>query len=486
MATPLPKQRKGHSHSIQHNQHHVLHSHPLAVPEIIKVVGEFLSEGQRITCLRVNKVWHQTLIQGLWNDINASVWHRVPPLSSLTSHAHLVREFYCEIEHVLLDPHRKDPLTLPNLELLDVMQEQNNAKITNNCLAAFILRHKATLKTFVSDHCNSAKVLDALSKCKKLETIDIKNFVLESPDIFINKHDSLWTHPQLKDVTLGGPWFYAGRSKSFDVNKMMTTLQEKMTKPTSLQYLTIKTPKGDQTLCELQAFFIKKCPELVTLSWTVGSLVKKNQGAITHLAKAIASGIQFPKLERIHLPEGKDFKNQELKTILQGMTALTKVALPKTNFDITCWNFMKNDIPRYMSTLKELDVRGCAMITGAMVQDALCSVATLEVLKANYVKSSNFFEDPRPWACTGLKKLALGFILNLGDEVARVQEARHMAFERISKLTKLEELSIDTDNAQGHYISLNTDWDAISYHESRKHSLELMLTKGLDRLKTLR
>ncbi|KAG0049263.1 hypothetical protein BGZ83_005904 [Gryganskiella cystojenkinii] len=360
-------------------------------------------------------------------------------------------------------------------------------------MATFLRLHQESLKSFVGYEVNSGVVLDALAKCKKIEKVQIQHLHLSSPNIFFDRYPTLWS--QLKTLSLGGCWFNTGK----DIDKILLGVRKKVEKQAKIQHLTIRTPEGDHAVYELQALLIKNCPELVSLSWAPGSLVRKNKtGAIIHLAKAIEFGYKFPKLESIHVEGDKNFRNQELAVVLRGLPSLTNVALPETSFDVACWDFMKRGIPRYMTSLKELDLGGCAFTTGAMVHNVLCSAPTLEVFRGNYIKTSNFQNDRRPWVCTGLKKLTLEFILDLGDDETQICKAGRMTFERISQLVQLEELSLDS-----HYGRVDSysnygrndsfwakhrdgEWDGVLQLKEAQPVLQFLLAQGLEQLGTLR
>jgi len=99
------------------------------------------------------------------------------------------------------------------------------------------------------------------------------------------------------------------------------------------------------------------------------------------------------------------------------------------------WKVLQLEVPRYMSTLKELDLSFCRQVNGRIVQEVLCSVPTLEVFHADYITGTDL-DNSRPWVCVGLQHLTLAFVL-VSEKV------RLRVFHRLSTLTKLRTLKLD-------------------------------------------
>ena len=169
------------------------------------------------------------------------------------------------------------------------------------------------------------------------------------------------------------------------------------------------------------------------------------------------------------------FTNEKFKEMIQSLPSLTSLELPNSSFDSGSLKVLKSTM-QFMSTLKQLNLRGCKQATGAVVHDLMCSMTGLEVLEADKITDDDISKDDRVWACSRrLWKLSVDIL-----SVPRVREGENrrtcrqdVVLGRLSTLENLRVLKLSSSELP------SLPWQYF-------RGLRLTLERGLDVLKTLR
>ncbi|KAG0050484.1 hypothetical protein BGZ83_004725 [Gryganskiella cystojenkinii] len=181
----------------EQNQHRAL-----AIPEIILLIGEHLDKKPRVACLRINRIFHQTLLSQLWKSTILSEEPIGPDYPELENHSTLVKEL------TITGTFTSNPMSrilsrlqCENLSVLTVTHRQ----VKQKPMATMIERHRDTLQavhyTIYNDVILSEDLLKALPSCGRLKELSIKPLILETPNQFLDQYVRLWS--RLKILTLG-------------------------------------------------------------------------------------------------------------------------------------------------------------------------------------------------------------------------------------------------------------------------------------------
>ena len=106
--------------------------------------------------------------------------------------------------------------------------------------------------------------------------------------------------------------------------------------------------------------------------------------------------------------------------------------------------------PRYLVTLIGLDLSYCDSLTSKAIQAMMCEMPILEVFHTGGTLSTlDLLEDPRPWACLGLKEISMTFmevpegigreILSLPSYLRKVQAAQSNIVKVLSASMEMKE-----------------------------------------------
>ncbi|KAG0051456.1 hypothetical protein BGZ83_003741 [Gryganskiella cystojenkinii] len=473
-----------------------------------------------LQCLQLNRLCHQTLLQRVWSVIEIEQ-DTGPDMTSLIKHASLVRDLSI-IGDDMIDLINETDLFFPSLSTLHLDQELGDRRLVHESSIRIVQLHRSTLTSLTVESVTSEELMGAVAACSSLQILKIESLSLASPIHWMDHYESLWSH--LRILTLGGNWFNSYEGEHIFLSKFETVPS------TALQQLTFHCQDYDPLLFKVSIRLIQKSPRLIRLKWVlededdssaIMNYVRNNygendndsEGTLNHdiplgiLADAIRRGDldhwkdlqpQQQHLRYLSLPSN-NFSNQDLSLVLQTVTNLRKLDLNKTNFDSQSWKILQQELPRY--SLRSLNLQSCNSVTGAMVHEILCTIPTLSIFEADFVKTSNLVEDTRPLVCSGIRELCLTFVLPKDDDSdGNVDDgedddadggvdggcaaANSLVLSRLSTLTRLEYLDMNTLDFgfRGRHNSV----DALSGKSDPKRAVQLSLDQGLEDLKSLK
>ncbi|KAG0377294.1 hypothetical protein BGX24_006358 [Mortierella sp. AD032] len=489
---------------------------PVTITEILLHIASFLNTRSLRTSLCVSKDWYTTLCLLLWQRVY--LWHCPdeydpdigPSFSNLRQHASLVNslDVYSHKFPKSCGPDPMDgnkPLFFPNLAVLKIDTHYNKS-YKDKEIFLFMERHQATITNLTLSSFHTVELTPILAhELPLLTRLSIKNWDFHGlPSVFMDKYHTLWS--RVLSLSLYQFKLFNTDHEAWKNLGMATDLLEQAP-PTKLQELIMITNESgtDRAQIRLQLLFILNSPNLVRLEWatrcvecdyeTYEDEEVVEEGPMAQMARVIKSGRFYQgrqqQLESLGLGES-EFTIQDLDIILNSFqSSLKELSLNSTNFDEDSWTLIKGHYPGYLSTVTVLNLDDCLLL-GSQVQDILCSITSLKVFKADYIKESDLEHDHdrgRSWVCLGLKELSLGFIRQTRRESDRGQ---YLFLEQLSRLSRLELLNLEKSTTES-----ETDEDEEDEEPDRRNPvvdvdskcqmvLILTLAEGLDCLKPLR
>ncbi|KAG0045517.1 hypothetical protein BGZ83_009293 [Gryganskiella cystojenkinii] len=479
---------------------------PLAIPEILLLISEYLNMHITTVCLRVSRTWYHTLVPRIWANVSKNLTEdgHGPSDETLSNHAVLIRslELFSFIKSFDTPGGRKispELFLAPNLAALNFHQFSSMTSQEESSLLALIQRHQSTLTELGFSGPTSDPFLEMIvHNCKNLRSLELSRmkYVHNTPERWVELFEPMWS--RLQTLSIGGEWFH----KQSISSELLDRLSRRGSRDNSVRDLSLHVQgKCDWDLVEFQLAYILKCPELSRLKWAVNvrdEIDTKSAMALLVEADASTSAIRattegrcegvrskkvtsslLGQLESLSLPY-MDFPNPVFKALLKSLaltTVLQGLDLSGTSFNQESWQLFK-DTPRLLTSLRDLNLQNCKGVSGTIVHDIMCSMPSLETLLADYISDRDMLMAPteaqhRSWVCLGLKKLYLAFLLH-------ERESQPQVLARLSALTKLEYLSLNTYGISCHAHQTHLDPD-----DERDCSLRLNLAQGLDQLKNL-
>lgn len=505
---------------------------PFAVPELISHIGCFLDFRSLECCLLVCRAWYHALLPLRWHSISLryttdwgyGVRNDVnifgPDLQSLYIHAHFILSLKITANDfqdltILLhrirpvatgNPDDKDPpncgrqrpgqsqedhtlkifeLTYPNLSVLDLDQEDDDGAFVNNpSLVPFLWRHQSTVKSltiscFTDGQNNKLGVLESLEKFPRLERLKLGHWPMGSLQGWIDQYESLWSRLQIlivHELWTNLPYGPFPRSQE---EAALTWLRDCATQ-SNLHTLEMCTPgAGDSLRTQLQLLLILKSPQLTRLVWENCRALDPVERPMALLAAAIRSG-QFSKGQQEQLVSlslgASDFQLLDFECLLTSLSRLKELDLHKSSFDRLSWRAMWDQGPLFRRTLTVLNLGKCLQMDGALVHEILCEMPSLEMFEAGHVMEANLRQDPRPWACEGLRDLSVAMVDTKSRNGIEKEDQSGAHSRLVSQLLKLNRLEVlDLRNRR-------------LYQDVEIIPIQLTLEEGgyLDQLKSLR
>ncbi|KAK3823267.1 MAG: hypothetical protein J3Q66DRAFT_331279 [Benniella sp.] len=203
--------------------------------------------------------------------------------------------------------------------------------------------------------------------------------------------------------------------------------------------------------------FLRRCPGLTSIRW------RSKKGHEREFLSELSALLEAHELLYLeHLDVGARLITANLLAeVIRNMPQITTLSLMVSNYVHRMVDFAA--LQPYFTSLRVLELFPENSLKTRMAQDILSSCPLLEKLVAPCV-DADVVTEGRPWVCLGLKFLELAFCFIPPNTISTVQP---LVFDRLSKLTQLEEWRITGSSRCG-------------------GNIDLRIRRGLDKLSTLR
>lgn len=186
-----------------------------------------------------------------------------------------------------------------------------------------------------------------------------------------------------------------------------------------------------------------RCPSLETISW-VGWVFENGWLASSSITHLVRKGT-WPRLYKLCFEDNAT--NSNLASILGGVGeydgGLAHFELMDPVLDVQGFKALS----RHFNTLVHLDLENVSL--SPMIRDVLCCCPRLEFLSAGNLLARHVV-DGGPWTCVLLRKLRISFRFEEAE-----QELQWLIFERLSTLTRLEQLTSTSSGFELDYRDYN-------------------------------
>ncbi|KAG0205142.1 hypothetical protein BGX28_003183 [Mortierella sp. GBA30] len=477
----------------------------LDLPEIRAIVGSFLSCQDLTICAQVARAWHSSFAPLIWRDTvlrprRAYSRYYVPPPSpaSVRANSHFIRTLFVEsscsfkdispiadgcdrLEHIRLSATASTAQSrkafrstrwLPEGEEFvdlngdyEASDSEETVKYNNNN----VHEHKtwSTLGALVYQNRNTLKSLELIFTSGPPTEVPTRPFWNSLVDCF--PPSLVYSSTRLTSLTLAGremQWSdlmlvwraacpYLETLKIMGVNINDDSAMEcsldmmKVLPPPALRHLTL-TSLWDLSPALQYDLFIAPSPKLKRLVWKFKS--RFSGGIIVPTCEQLQDLHHWPELMSMEIESDRESLSAMLvSTVLESIGApssdnacLESLILRSPQVDDTKIRLLSE---RFAS-MRVLDLKSCADVTGAMVQEILSSCSSLESISANSIHAHDI-QQGEPWVCLGLKEWTI--FINLMPpfsrplEIAQSSSVITSTTHTISTITAEQHKSMDVD-----------------------------------------
>ncbi|GJJ77121.1 hypothetical protein EMPS_09480 [Entomortierella parvispora] len=234
----------------------------------------------------------------------------------------------------------------------------------------------------------------------------------------------------LSSLSLGPPSSDATTESSFQQATVIPTIKE----------LKVDQITGRSAHQMLE--WIQSCLQLRSLTWIPGYDQTHWEPLFSPLAILMSDIERLPELTFLEV-EDDDHRPNEMLTFLMTRTpgfrlkttatttATTTTASAATesgsplpasdsfrgldlmsdSFDGPCWRWMASHLD-YFKTATVMYFVNCLLVSGAMIQEMLCSLPNLITFSADMLSNTDVEADPRPWVCLKLEHFRVNCALS--------------------------------------------------------------------------
>ncbi|KAF9924583.1 hypothetical protein FBU30_005501 [Linnemannia zychae] len=429
--------------------------HPaLKIPEILLIVGSFMTRPTLVVSLRVNHYFYQTLAQILYNELHLSPDTGKQPLSTtVQSYFHHIRRLSAGL---LISA---DYIAL-NFRQLTSISLGGEPPYLCRCSSDIYNVVGATQVGTNKD------IMDALETLVR-KNPNLRQWNLRKPNFFVEK--SLW-------MTIAHGYQQSQQDATVTVNPNVDSMGP-LLDLFDIEYTIIVEFLDIKGLSVLsQPDFLAQCTEVRTINWRsttetpinvytsetlTGKLREKivsvspngpmptsgdvrrliQPGTWMHLRSLTISGRRHD--EFVHVGAILSVISDEgFAHILETISAqqLQSLRCIGTTFGPLGLQALK----RHADSLKHLEILQAPSFTSSLIQEALEEFPKLLSLKVGRL-SVKYIEKGQLWACQNLTGLLIQFDMEKENDISELEEEKRryqLVFNRLSTLTCLEDLEL--------------------------------------------
>ncbi|KAG0208561.1 hypothetical protein B0O80DRAFT_465473 [Mortierella sp. GBAus27b] len=435
----------------------------ILLPEIIALIGQYLSKQDILVCIRVCRSWKAEFEPRLWRSFTwyhahsrpsgRSSKRRRPTTDLVRRQAVHIRKLTVELDkqfraHFLVPKRSQlEELILRPSDACPVIKFKGEAEKMWSNYEKLVRDHQSLRKVVFESNALAIRksFMATLETCPNLRVLETTKSTLTAASVKVY----LRLCSKLTRVSTEMDQFPPGFAFPHGT----------MTFP-KIQYLEIRTPIGLPVRDQMA--WISQCPNLKSLIWDPDlsivvpkfcDMVVKNCVDLTALHLLI------------------DNPDTEIAQIIKSIPRIEKLGLAHTKFGDESMKALERHFP----TLRDINLQGCKKVKSPMVQKILASCSSLLSISAETLRYEDAMDQP--WVCKNLEMFDIGLSIDTGDprkhkdqEPETYLGPHQRMFERLSKLTELKYLSVCNSNVP-YYV--------------RSTYIRLDLAAGLDQLKTL-
>ncbi|KAF9202044.1 hypothetical protein BGZ49_007763 [Haplosporangium sp. Z 27] len=439
-------------------------SSPLELPEVVLLLGTYLSKPDLVKCVRVSKTWNAALKPYLWDQLSLDreKCRQGLDLAPLERNRHFIHS----ITTLFIEDFRRLVPVCPNLKSFDIsLGFPDDEMIIKHELEVLFSKNPSVISIQIRNFIVDWSLFRNLVNIKHLSLINCKasRFPLDL-DVYLGQLCS----NRLESLKLKLVSFESIRNQDLTLHSLRELVLDR-----------IRTTPGGQ---ELE--IARRCPNLE--SFTLRLKYENSEIIVEAFTNLVVAGT-WPKLQKLNC-EDLWIEDEDLAKIIQSMTCCKRLNMPGTKFGYRSFQVLK----QHYGVLTEVDLIRSWDSTTKMIPEILASCPRLLAFRGHDILAEDIAKGP-PWVCLNLRTLDVfldfrpqtkGNNQKHGYSVLQMMgtamgdrksvELQRTVFKQISRLKNLRILSIGS--------GLGT----IERLSSYDLGLDLRLEMGLGLLCTLR
>ncbi|ORZ28814.1 hypothetical protein BCR41DRAFT_344114 [Lobosporangium transversale] len=447
---------------------------PLDIPEIILLIGGFLSRKDLLNCIRVSKTFHGALIGFIWRKIIIS-YRGHPTGEALQNNKKYIEEIFFQ------DCIPEEYTTLHGCDRLQFIANDTYSCSPQQVKFSGLLRaHNSTITGVrLTSIQSSPELFKLLLECSNLKHLKLSKISInDEVDLFFQVCKRLrrldLDNTSIHQLPIG---FLDSETSEYILSNIRTL---------SIDHVNIVNPPHPYASPYCLGILTRRCPGLCTLKFYESSESKlSKQPRYDHFYKAafFQHSWTLGSLSDLSIPQ-TSLKDEEMATLLGRMTTLRRLYAPLCEFgQLSLQELLadrqeildnghvvqKTRLRRLCETIEELKFNYRNPIMDGVIQTILSNCPRLEQLAGAKITVTEIVNGAE-WVSTRLTDLAIYLEADINQESTEGMEKQRIVFRRLGKLTQLRHLKLTT-------------W---SPKDTRKRTLNLRLGAGLDELASLK
>jgi hypothetical protein len=319
---------------------------PLELPEITELIFKHLSKKDLIQCLRVCRAWYSMVLPAVWRSVRLVSGRRRGPFhTTMERYSHLLQSLVFESK---FEDGSFDMISYPNLqsvELITVIYHEKH-------LTKFFRRNPSIIRLRLVLTQVSWSVIENLRELKVLEIV--------TAGFGMPTDSSLWgVCKRLESLTL----------RSCDLSEPPKDL-------VCPDLVSFEITQYTNTWDSSSIVFASKCPRLNRLS--VHGFIPGNvqaEALVREFTHHVMTG-SWPELRCLKLCL-TGISDKEIAGVLDSMSYCVEWQVDSSDFGPLSFNSLR----RHFSTLQNVSLIGCKLVTAEMVQEILTSCPLLKTFQ---------------------------------------------------------------------------------------------------------
>ncbi|KAF9900689.1 hypothetical protein EC991_007029 [Linnemannia zychae] len=423
--------------------------------EILLHIGQHLDRPSLYASIQASTLLYNTYTPLLWRHIT---------LDDASEHQVHFKALQARVDHVY-DLALKTflpsyySLTLPRLVSLSLLNDYSFL-----CAPAFVRRNPTIRDLFIIDR-------------QSLPTKEFWEAVY-----------SQWNQPRtltvqelnVPDRAAGAFWKACSRFETLHLSlHVPSTSLPKDLAFSQVTHLSLKLDhlRSEPFLPEEQLAFIKACPSLASLCWSLDhfeSPMLQFQEALSHQTWTNLTDLEL---------RGSTHLDADMAAVMDSLPPLRRLVLSRCSFGPLTFAKLKE---RHFSSLEVLDVTGCEGFTSAMAMEVLSKCPRLQGFSCPYIQLKDLVQKQEQHR----EKLfaSHNYLRHLDTFISKdptdPSDWTVKAMERLSTFTKLEHLSLCPGQLEPE-CQTQTPEPQHTTTNRNGNILEISLASGLDRLSSL-
>ncbi|ORZ04718.1 hypothetical protein BCR41DRAFT_362557 [Lobosporangium transversale] len=426
-----------------------LNLNPLCIPEIVLLIGSYLEWTDLSRCIRVSRIFHDTLVKTIWKKITVSGRSSYPTSEALRRYKEYIE--CLEFHHIF----PKEYMTLHGcgrLRQITCNMDSSVDSSTRNDLSNLIKVHSSTITEFRSECSSLREIWEALLKCTHLE-----NLAIHGTDILEDEVDLFFQVCKNIGALDMSEVLIAQLPSDFLDNRSGKFIFPNISAVRFFDTQIVDSPHP-HTSSVCLGMLTRRCPRLRSLDHynsNIKAQPRKRMNIDFYRTVFLHHPYTLTNLSDLHLT-GMEIKDKDMAALLRQMTELRWLEAPDCDFGpLSIRELLSNeqevsDNGRIL--WKRRDQRLCDTVEGlefniystkadGVVQAILSNCPRLKELTGPKITVAEIV-DGAEWVCTYLSILNIQLEAAVDRETSEGMRKQRVVFKQLGRLTRLKHLHL--------------------------------------------